>query len=165
MILTVALFAIVLSVIGSLLNDAARVSRRADRLSWSNQASQWLDEIERDVAGANSLNVAPGGSDTKLEVGLRNLDSPLFLPDPPPDPWNPNAAGVLQTREYEIQGEELVLTITSGGSSDSFVLGPAETFAVERSSDGDVTVTVRKGADLVRREVPPFVMDSERAPL
>ena len=165
MILTIALFAIVLSAVGSLLKSASQLNRRADRLSWSNQASQWLDQIELDVATAQSMNVAPGGNDTKLEVSVRQVTSPSFLPEPPPEPWDPDAPASLETRKYEIQSEKLVLTVITTSGNKKFVFGPAEALEVSRSADGDLSLKIERSQDIVTREVPPFVLDSERAPL
>lgn len=164
--LTIALFGVILSVIGSLLNSASKVSRRADKLSWSNNASSWLDKIEFDITATINLNVAPGGSDSRLNLTLRKIDSPSFLPDPAPDPWNPDLPSVVENKTYEIQDEKLTVTSVSPVSGTrTSILGDADTLEIERSSEGDVTITVRLEQTSVRREVAPSLIDSERAPL
>ena len=157
MVLTIGLFAVVLGVLASLLTDSMQVTRRADELSWSNRAAHWLDQMEMSAASARVLNVAAGGSETELVAQLREIKSPGFLPDPPPDPWSPD----LETRTFKIQSGDLVLSV----GASTFLLGQADSLTVERSNENILTLTIVRADEKVRREVPLLLLDSERAPL
>lgn len=161
MVLTIGLFAVVLGVLASLLTDSMQVTRRADELSWSNRAAHWLDQMEMSAASARVLNVAAGGSETELVAQLREIKSPGFLPDPPPDPWSPDLPAHLETRTFKIQSGDLVLSV----GASTFLLGQADSLTVERSNENILTLTIVRADEKVRREVPLLLLDSERAPL
>lgn len=165
-VITLFLFAIVLSSVGSLLTDSSRLVRRADELSWTNQASDWVNRMELDIASAYALALTPGGTASSLSVDLRDLDSPDFLPDSPTGSWSVDDPGLRLTVLYSLTGQELSRTVTPAtGSPSVAVLGEADSFQVERLSNGNYRLTLSKGKEEFRREVPALCVDSLAAPL
>jgi hypothetical protein len=165
-VLTLFLFAVVLSAVGSLLTDASRLFRRAEELSWANQASDWLNLMEADLATAFDVALATGGADTKLKLDRRDLDSPDFLPDSPPGSWSLDDVALQVEVVYSLSSDQLnVATTPNAGSTTVVDLGEADTLTVERASNGNFRLTLSKGQERLRREVPALCVDSLAAPL
>lgn len=165
-VITLFLFAVVLSSVGSLLTDSSRLLRRADELSWTNQASDWVNRMELDISSAYSVALTPGASATNLSVDIRDLDSPDFLPASPSGSWSIDAPNLRLTVVYSITANQLSRAVTPAvGAPSVAVLGEADSLQVERLSNGNFRLTLKKGKEEFRREVPALCVDSLAAPL
>lgn len=163
---TLFLFAVVLSVVGSLLTDSTRLLRKADELSWANRAADWLTRIERNTMSAYSVAPSPGTSDSELVLNVRDLDSPNFLPEVPLPSWSVDDAALQVRVRYRIVDSTLQETTTPNASTPVTVeFGLADTFTVERKANGNLSLTLINGQESLRREIAPFTINSQAAPL
>lgn len=165
-VLTLFLFTVVLSAVGSLLSDSSRLLRRADELSWSNRASDWLNQIESRAMSAFKISVSPGSTSNDLQFVVRDSRSPDFLPDSPIPTWSLDNTSIQIEYDYAITGSRLTESRTpNGGSTTTVDLGLVDKLTVERSSGGNLILTLDKGKETVRREIVLFTLDSLAAPL
>lgn len=165
-VFTLGLFVVVLLAVGSLLTDATRLLRRGDQLSWANKASDWINQMEIDLASASQVSLSPGASDTRLALTVRDVDSPDFLPETPLPGWDLDSPSLQVSIVYAISSGHLQLNTTPAtGTASTAILGEVDNLDVKRTSSGNFVISLRRGEETLRREVPALSVDSQAAPL
>ena len=156
-VLALGLAALVLTLVAKLLIDLGRVTRRADNLSWKVVASSMLDQVELDAHSAINCSLPRGGATaSSVQFTVRDVASPLFLPEEPDSAWSLDSPALNFTVEYRLEERRLK---RSRGSQE-VALGAGDTLEAQRLDDGRIVISLTKDKDEIRREVRTLCLAS-----
>lgn len=161
---TLFLVGIVLFVVGTLLNNAAKVSRKTNRMSQVTAAAALLEFAVLDIERAEDFSLSPGLETDHLRMRIRRVERPEMLADTPLPPDDPE---LLKHVTYRVtSGQFLKVTEFESDPTETEVLGEAEEFYATLSPTGQVQVRlVLKDGEEIRKEAFPLALASLAAPL
>lgn len=160
---TMFLVGIVIATIGSLITDAARVSRRAARLSETTAAASLLEFTVLDIERALSFSLTPGIESNQLQMTIRRVDHTDFLETPPVPVDDPR---FMKQVTYQVTGGQLTRVSTfDSDPTQTETLGKAQDFFATLLASGQIQIRLVLEEDEVRKEVFPSTIASLAAPL
>ena len=155
-LITVALFGLVLIIVSSLLAGYQRILRHGTGKLRSLMAAQMvLTELRDELRGATRV-IEPAGSTVTL-IELEKIRPevarlPAVVPQAPPASWNPNLASHLLSLRYERQGDVLMRRTLNGPNPSSLPMASGITLLQARLDNGlyEITLEVQEN-ERVRR--------------